>query len=259
LTGAASTHGQGISWVGYVLPFIEQLRLFDEISFSALDNWPPAATSASSDLNYSLARANRPDYLLCPSARITDTFECATPANPAYTSHHYGIMGVAVPSTLAATYPRYTSDGGVSAGNFPGTQGMFPGWRTTPSAVPLGVSGKDVTDGLSKTYLLGEISWAGMADVSRSATRSYLSGYNPAANAFIRSARNIYSPRPINISKNARTANIAVSAINSWNNLNWGSNHPGGTHFPDGRRLSRFRPRVDHHGCFHGGRHPKLW
>jgi len=234
----SSDAGHGISWVASVLPFIEQAQLFDQINFAALDNW----TGGQTDLNLALARANRPGYLLCPSSEAKDIREADQSGgpvnNPTYTSHYYGIMGVVLnPKSLASTYPMYTPTTSETAPHADrGTQGIFPGplhssTGVTPTAAPRSVSSKDVTDGLSKTYLLGEISWAGMGSNSRSETRSYLTGHNQAARYFVRSARNIYYPRPINISKAETAAQAVVPSANAWNHLNWGSNHPGGTHF----------------------------
>ena len=223
-----------------MLPFIEQAQLFDQINFAALDNW----TGGEGDLNLALARANRPGYLLCPSAENGDIRECPTNSgpvtNPAYTAHYYGVMGVVLnPKSLASTYPMYTPTTSETAPHADrGTQGIFPGDphknanNPENTAAPRSVSSKDVTDGLSKTYLLGEISWAGMGSNSRSHTRSYLTGHNGTTKYFVRSARNIYYPRPINISRGEwAETKIQVTSDNGCNNLNWGSNHPGGTHF----------------------------
>ena len=61
---------------------------------------------------------------------------------------------------------------------------------------------KDVTDGMSKTYLLGEIAWSGMGKQGDFSVLSYLTGYNGwGSGQFINPVRNIFYSRPINISK----------------------------------------------------------
>jgi prepilin-type N-terminal cleavage/methylation domain-containing protein/prepilin-type processing-associated H-X9-DG protein len=225
-----ATYGQGISWIAFVLPFIEQSALFSRVNFDI------ASITTSSDPNSSLAVSNRVDTLYCPSngsledGRLSGS---ATPASVARTMNYFGIMGVVVPGSLAATYPKY-SNGGTWPQAIRPSQGIF-GVAATNSAVslqPRGAAAKDVTDGLSKTYLLGEIAWAGMGKQGNFNVLSYLVGYNGwGLGQFINPARNIYYSRPINISKAEVEGGLTVPSDGQYNNMNWGSNHPGGTNF----------------------------
>jgi prepilin-type N-terminal cleavage/methylation domain-containing protein/prepilin-type processing-associated H-X9-DG protein len=228
-----ATYGQGISWIAFVLPFIEQSALFSRINFDI------ASITTSSDPNSSLAVSNRLDTLYCPSngsledGRVSGS---ATPLSAARTMNYFGIMGVVVPSSLAATYPKY-SNGGTWPQAIRPSHGIF-GVAATNSAVslqPKGTAAKDVTDGLSKTYLLGEIAWSGMGKQSSFNVMSYLAGYNGwGSGQFINPARNIFYSRPINLSKAEIAGGMTVASDGQYNNMNWGSNHPAGANFAMG-------------------------
>ena len=228
-----ATYGQGISWIAFVLPFIEQSALFSKVNFDI------ASITTSSDPNSSLAVSNRVDTLYCPSngsledGRVSGS---GTPASATRTMNYFGIMGVVVPSSLTGTYPKY-SNGGTWPFAIRPSQGIF-GVAATNSAVslqPKGVAAKDVTDGMSKTYLLGEIAWSGMGKQGDFSVLSYLTGYNGwGSGQFINPVRNIFYSRPINISKAEVAGGMTVATDGGYNNMNWGSNHPAGANFAMG-------------------------
>jgi len=145
-------------------------------------NFDIASITTSSDPNSSLAVSNRVDTLYCPSlASLEDgrVSGSGTPASATRTMNYFGIMGVVVPSSLTGTYPKY-SNGGTWPFAIRPSQGIF-GVAATNSAVslqPKGVAAKDVTDRMSKTYLLGEIAWSGMGKQGDFSVLSYLTGYN---------------------------------------------------------------------------------
>ena len=228
-----ATYGQGISWTAFVLPFIEQSALFSRVNFDI------ASITTSSDPNSAIAVANRVETLYCPSngsledGRVSGS---GTPASAARTMNYFGIMGVVVPSSLTGTYPKY-SNGGTWPFAIRPSQGIF-GVAATNSAVslqPKGVAAKDVTDGLSKTYLLGEIAWSGMGKQGDFSVGSYLTGYNGwGSGQFINPVRNIFYSRPINLSKAEVAGGMTVATDGGYNNMNWGSNHPAGANFAMG-------------------------
>lgn len=225
-----ATYGQGISWIASVLPFIEQVSLHSRINFDI------ANITTSTDPNSSLAVSNRVAELYCPSVAAESDVRssgAATPSSAVRTMNYFGISGVVVPSSLAGSYPRYSNGGTWPQAIRPG-HGVF---SLTPvnsaqSLQPRTVSAKDITDGLSKTFMLGEISWAGMGKQSNFNVMSYLAGYNGwGQGQFINPVRNIWYSRPINLSRMELQAGGSVPSDGQWNNMNWGSNHPGGTQF----------------------------
>jgi prepilin-type N-terminal cleavage/methylation domain-containing protein/prepilin-type processing-associated H-X9-DG protein len=228
-----ATYGQGISWIAFVLPFIEQTDLYSRVNFDI------ASITTSSDPNVSLAVSNRVNQIYCPSngsledGRVSGS---VTPASAARTMNYFGIMGVVVPSSLAATYPKY-SNGGTWPQAIRPSHGIF-GVAAANSAVslqPKGTAAKDVTDGLSKTYLLGEIAWSGMGKQGNFNVMSYLAGYNGwGMGQFINPVRNIFYSRPINMSKAEVAGSLTVASDGQYNNMNWGSNHSAGANFAMG-------------------------
>jgi prepilin-type N-terminal cleavage/methylation domain-containing protein len=225
-----ATYGQGISWIASVLPFIEQIGLHSRINFDI------ANITTSTDPNSSLAVSNRVAELYCPSIASESDVRSSGAANPTAavrTMNYFGIAGVVVPSSLASTYSRYSNGGTWPQAIRPG-QGVFSltAANAAQSLQPRTVSAKDITDGLSNTYMLGEISWAGMGKQSNFNVMSYLAGYNGwGQGQFINPVRNIWYSRPINLSRMEIQAGGTIPSDGQYNNMNWGSNHPGGAQF----------------------------
>lgn len=224
-----ATYGCGISWIASVLPFIEQTSLHSRINFNI------ANITDATDPNWSLAVSSRVPGLYCPSvAEESDRRESGsvTPLNAPQTMHYFGITGVIVPSSLATTFPRYTVANAWPQAQRP-TQGIFTlGHVSSQWAQPQAVAAAGVTDGLSNTYLLGEIAWDRMGKQAAYSIKSFLAGYNGwGQGQFVNPVRNIYYMRPINLSNVQTRSGIPVVDDGQYNNLNWGSNHPSGAHF----------------------------
>jgi prepilin-type N-terminal cleavage/methylation domain-containing protein/prepilin-type processing-associated H-X9-DG protein len=241
-------YGQGISWLARILPYIEEEALHSRVNFDI------AGITTATDPNSALAVNAFVPTVYCPSngderdrRAATNTAALQGAATSARTMHYYGIMGVVVPSGVINNYSRFRYSNG---GNWPFAirppQGIFSAHASNPavSRQPDGTAAKDCTDGLSKTYLLGEISWAGMGTQGNFNTGSYLAGFNGwGSGQFIRSVRNIWYTRPINTSL-IEIRNGPIATNDTYNNMNWGSNHPGGCHFSMGDGSVRFVPET---------------
>lgn len=94
------------------------------------------------------------------------------------------------------------------------------GWRLVGSKIKF----KDITDGTSKTFLIGEVSW------DKSLTRTWMIGDTPQfayAGRNLRESMHSFANPPDN-----------TSSIN--NDISFGSTHPGGAHFGFADGSARF-------------------
>ena len=204
--GGRSNSNQ-LTWCVAVLPYIEQRPLYDKFDFRV--------ASFTSHLVHAL---NRIDTFLCPSSK-QDRNLYDTTTNPTtnateypYTMHYYGVMGPKgdIPqfgsSSSTTTPPQYRVDttSAPGFGDF-ALQGILG--RDTKKAM------RDVTDGTSNTFLLGEISWN-----NANCYRSWVRGCAGAAAA---PCKNVAFG--INIQKYTTQA--------TFNDVSFGSQHPGGAQF----------------------------
>lgn len=188
-----------LGWTYSILPFIEQKPLFDSIS--------PMATSASVGPTGLTATTTAVPCFLCPSSARTEELSSspATEANkPVYTVQYFGILGpMGTNPTTSAAYkcvnPAETFGGECQ-------QGVF--WQYSSAM-------RDITDGTSNTYLMGEVSWTGLITYRRPWTRAKYS--DTRGTLYLVSKNIVY---PIN------SDNMSV-----WNNFAFGSQHPGGCQF----------------------------
>lgn len=194
--------GNYLSWHVSVLPFIEQATRYDQVNFSAT-NYLQNLHIATSPI----------DALLCPSANKMQTLYPGSPAGESYndgttthvtyTAHYYGVLGPKgpLPQDPARTYSLWT--GAPGHGDF-ATQGVL-----TRHACK---GFRDITDGSANTFLLGELSWND-ANVYRVFVRGCTSTVSgPAKNAFY-------------------TINLVPYNGSNFNDVSFGSEHPGGCQF----------------------------
>jgi prepilin-type N-terminal cleavage/methylation domain-containing protein/prepilin-type processing-associated H-X9-DG protein len=195
-----------LSWAVGILPYIEQKPLYDKFDFKL--------NGFGSHVIHSL---NRIDTFLCPSSKVERNLseQAVNPATNAnefgYTNHYLGVMGPKGPipqfnttssTTTPPNYQVYTGSPGW--GDF-ATQGIL-GRNTTKRM-------RDITDGTSNTFLLGELSWN-----NANSYRSWIRGGegNPAP-----SCKNVYNA--INL--------IPFNGTDNFNDVSFGSQHPGGCMF----------------------------
>ncbi len=197
------------SWHVHLLPYLEQDALFRQFNLS-----PGHYTDNGGQGRNNLA-ANRIALYLCPSSPA-DKMLLNAPNNvnppdlingqPPYTTHYYGVMGPK--GTNPVTGQPYSSrDDDNGYGGF-GTQGVFDCDSQTTIA--------DITDGTSNTFLVGEVSWDNPFTGTR--YRSWMRGCQNGGNGWIGGCRNV--------ANGINTPQIAL-----FNDIAFGSQHPGGANF----------------------------
>lgn len=214
--------GNQLSWHVLILPQIDQLGLFESIDFNQAGGYNNALWDNG------ISNRRIPAYL-CPSA----TLEFQNGSTTLYTTHYYGIMG---PKNVVAGVPAtYTctahGGGGAAAGECanPPTA-AHGGYSSHGMLCPTArVRDRDVTDGLSNTMFVGEISHtktiAGTTNVGfRKWHRGFASGTDCAP------TKNVAQPI------NSNTYN----GSNNFNDMSLGSNHTGGTQVLMGDGVVRF-------------------
>lgn len=181
-----------------ILPYLEQTALFNRCDLSK--NY--------SDSTYTVAPTGgtaicdtRVEEFLCPSSSITKS-QSSTAGRTGFTAHVYAVLGPrgtnpASPSTSYKTTPA--SQGDLSL------QGIM--------GVNAKVKGSMVSDGLSSTLMIGEVSWD-IGGAFRVWTRGW--GDAPVAN----SARNVVN-----------AINTTKFSGSNLNDTGFGSMHPGGCVF----------------------------
>jgi prepilin-type N-terminal cleavage/methylation domain-containing protein/prepilin-type processing-associated H-X9-DG protein len=225
----AGKRSNELSWHVFLLPFIEQDPLYKQFNFApGAFNGPPGNRGP---MKNELAFHKIAIYL-CPSSIAEKMFTTAphnvnTPElinNVApYTTHYYGIMGPK--GTNPVTGQPYEWDNVAPHGGF-ARQGIFLRDTVTSSSSPgpdIGIRMVQITDGTSNTLMVGEISWVNFQTGTR--YRSWVRGCDTAP--VCAGSRNV------------------VNAINSpsialFNDIAFGSMHPGGAHFAMGDGSVRF-------------------
>ena len=167
VAGAATgpTNANGWTWMYYILPYMEDLKLYNDGAMQT------GETVYDAQRGYRLKDSYVP-WLRCPSdGRRANYFPNASASNYAACG---GPKGGPQPSVAACTWPDPYSGfraevgasggwGGAGCWDFSTTRanilGMFVGFmvnETTTTEAVMTVKLKDVSDGLSKTIMLGE-------------------------------------------------------------------------------------------------------
>ena len=212
-----------LAWTVTILPQIEQANLYNKFSFAE-----GPSTMIGKNQNHGLERI--PTYL-CPSmplqkmaigapnnVNIPDLVPPVASGQSPYTTHYYGLNGPRGTNPVTGVVYRNQSTlthEGVSMAE----QGMF--------VASSSIGFHSVTDGLSNTIMVGEMSWLNPRDGTR--YRSWLRGGESLGIAV--GARNVV--RPINTGSK-------INAIVPFNDIPLGSMHRGGTHFVNGDGSVRF-------------------
>lgn len=206
--------GNKLPWITSILPFIEQKPLYDKVNFEA-------SSTAAGDPTYgqnTLIASEPISTLLCPSCNQLQTSSThpselytkpgTTTAVANYTTHYYGVLGPrgTIPQfggTVPNPAPTYRYEGPSGHGDF-SMEGVMGRNRC--------YNFRDITDGTSNTFLLGELSW-NKSKVFRTFVRGVLDNTSG-------SAKNVVDG-----------INVTPFGSTNFNSVSFGSEHPGGCHF----------------------------
>ena len=193
-----------MSWHVSVLPFLEQQALFDQFAFT---------TGGYTQPNKNALAANVMPAYLCPSGVIKMSQETTS----LYTTHYYGNMGPKGINPVTGqpyqgnmtTLPGGSCNEGTHGGL--SNQGVL---RTNQYR-----AFADILDGTSNTFMVGERSWVQRnAPTGYERYRDWVRGATGTPDCWICGAKNV--ARPIN-----------DQVVSKFNDIAFGSEHPGGTHF----------------------------
>jgi prepilin-type N-terminal cleavage/methylation domain-containing protein len=197
------------SWRAMVLPYHEDTSLHSLIDFKF--HW-------TNSINENAYNTPLPLYK-CPTRGPIERIHgpvwssLSTNDESLLAAHYYAIMGGAIGCTTTNGYTvtaDCTSTGGQQTGVVATNGMMYPHSKIKP---------KDVTDGLSKTFMIGEVSW------EINSMRAWICGSGANTNSnWGWSARNVANP-----------INSVAPGTPAWNGTvllnssSLGSQHPGGT------------------------------
>lgn len=220
---STTTTVRGTTWIVHTLPYFEQRALYDKYRFDLHYDDPINAAVGAEVIN----------TLYCPSGPAPKKhFDPNAGVTNNVTTHYYGVMGpsgTTNPSTLTMAGATYS----YTVGN-PGTNGawsahgMMSQYQDSPAgSVSTGrnIRLASVTDGSSNTLMLAELSRMIPQGVT-SHYRSWIRGQNGGSGA----TKNVMNP-----------INAAFySGGNNFNDISFGSEHPGGCQFAMGDASLRF-------------------
>lgn len=194
----SSFNSNRLGWTVHVLPFIEAGPLYDQFDFTRRYNQSPNWDLGMTQLSFYLCPSSK-----SPRSSIGNGGEKIKGIGM-FTAHYYGVMGPkGMNPVTGAPYP-FKATGG--HGGF-AEDGMFRQNRTTTFAT--------MSDGTSNTFALGEISWD---DRGGNKTRYRMWNRGHQQDQWTSPAKNL-----------AHQINADFTA--DFNDMSFGSNHPGGCHF----------------------------
>ena len=214
-TPAAISRNQ-LSWLVHILPQIGEANLYRKFDFSA-GNYVGAMGRGPNKNEHGFVRMKQ---FLCPSSAfermqlhnatlvVTSEYIDGNPPAP-YTTHYYGVSGPKGTNPATGTaYPQLTIG---SYGDF-ALGGLFQ--------VDVGKGVRDITDGASNTFAVGESSWMDTSPTNGTRYRSWVRG----ADIITPGAYWNYSAKNVVNSINTHNPHIV-------NDVDFGSPHQGGTFF----------------------------
>jgi prepilin-type N-terminal cleavage/methylation domain-containing protein len=220
-----TTFIRGTTWLLYLLPQIEQQSVYDLYDFTQAYN---------SATNLAVANIEIAAFK-CPSGpsevRSGNSAEQTSDGTRNHTTHYYGVMGPssrANPSVVTVGTSTYNYTVGTPTGNGAyACDGILGQYRDQTGSVTTArkVNFSDILDGSSNTLMIAERSNhlpPGQANDYRSWTRGNNGGSGTTKNVTY----------PIN--------STFYNGSNNFNDISFGSNHPGGCQFALGDGSVRF-------------------
>lgn len=198
-------------WIVHVLPFIDQAPLYNTFNFNLFYN-----DTTGTPTNQSRRDEQFP-LLHCPSARTAD--RKPSTASEGWTTHYYGVAGAKgpLPAPLTGNYPMRSQTSNFSSDHGGEARGGILYRQSS-------VSMRDILDGTSNTFMVGEISSRNPAGWSNS-YRAWIQGASNGDHGFASYAcKNVRSP----------ISNSGYSGGNAnrlFNDVRFSSNHTGGAQF----------------------------
>ncbi len=200
--------GSQTAWTVMILPHLDQAGIYNKFDFNALNYTA-----------HQIHALNRISSYLCPSAKEERSNTETANSIACFTTHYYGVMGptgvnpYAKPAGTSYRLESSTTNGTAGHGGF-ACQGLMGTTRRTSQNTTPVKRIRDVTDGTSSTLMIGELS-KNTSNCFRAWTRG-----NGGSNA-MGSAKNVVNG--INL--------VGYNGSNNFNDVSFGSQHVGGTHF----------------------------
>lgn len=198
----------GTSWIVLILPQIEQTNIYSQYN---------RALAYSSQ--FAIGNMRVP-VIYCPSGTQALSGNSGEAANGQrnYSTHYYGVMGPSGSATIGANTYNYTTTnaGANNAYSAHGALGYFAQGQ-------IRVRLADLKDGTSNTFMIAERSYEEPSGTN--SYRSWMRGCDGGCGA----AKNIVNPM--------KATNYSA---NNFNDISFGSDHPGGAQFALGDASVRF-------------------
>lgn len=229
-----------LSWHVFILPFLDQLPLYDKVNLTPGGSYNGAPNNTGPGRN-EIALNMVPAYL-CPSTNLKQMATTSPPNNVntaeimngvvPYTTHYYGVLGPIGTNPVTGAAYLMDTNGAATHGGF-SLQGIFLRDVAALAKSKVGIKMVQVSDGTSNTFLVGELSWVN--EITGTRYRSWARGCDSAP--VCAGAKNIVN-------------GINSPSITLFNEISFGSMHSGGANFLLGDGSVRFISQTINLGTY---------
>jgi prepilin-type N-terminal cleavage/methylation domain-containing protein len=207
----AGDNGDGMGFLGPLLPLMEEEALWEKLRAKSI-------SSQSYQNRWQQVSETEIPFLLCAASDPEEKIASLTGSNQ-YTTHYYGVCGPSDSATDRARWKtyKYRTIASNVYGDI-GLQGLFSPLKNgqfRPKQL------RDVVDGMSNTFAIGEISIFKTSEDSP----------NPQRSAWAMGAKYDASKQVNQIFTVKSIAQSINTVSPKLNNVAFASNHAGGTHF----------------------------